>query len=293
MVKMIEKTLTILMMAALLLPGCDARGVMLAGGPADGGALAADAGVTMDTCGDAGAEDCAGPKEKFPYHDFYMELRAKFNSLPVDHGDWADDQGDAAYYGVAFYVGAGTAEKNSAFLDRARQGRQHDLTLVRAANNDLSALMNNLEENLMAELGLIEHMAASGDTKVVADVDTFLDNLNSLVESMGPYLEVDVNSWALKMYGPTTITGVIALINFRYAMLLKNDKVQQRLEFGRSIVKAIDDKVWTGAFYKFSTTVDRVDLYPNVMMAIVNTQDVCARVQPNSRSSGSTNTLQA
>ena len=49
--------LPILAVVTLVLPGCDARGVMLAGGPAgtDGGVPVADAGGSMDT----------GPEEKF------------------------------------------------------------------------------------------------------------------------------------------------------------------------------------------------------------------------------------
>lgn len=247
--------------AAVLAAGCDGGGD---GATADGGVVV-DAGPA-----DIGGSPDAGPASKFPYHDFYMEVRAKLDALPAVDGDWADDQGDAAYYGVAFYVSAGTSEHRSDFLDKAKKGRQHDLVLIRGANGDLSTLMNNLEENLMAVLGLIEHMAATGDTKVMPDVETFMDNLNDLVTSMGPYLEVDVNSWALKMYGPTTITGVVALINLRYAMLLSTDRTAERLAFGLSIIAAVDEKAWNGTYYRFSTTVDRVDLYPNVMMVIAN-----------------------
>jgi hypothetical protein len=211
-----------------------------------------------------------GPKEEFPYHAFFQAVRESVWSFPFEDGDWSADLGDAAYYGLAFYVNAGKVEDRSDHLARARQARQRNLTVIRAANDDVSYLMNNLEEGLMAELGLIEYMAVTGDDNGIQHVDAFLDNVNGLVESMGPYLEIDVDSWALKTYGPTTITGVVALMNLRYAELLKNDRAAERLEFGTKLVAVIDEKVWTGTFYRFSTTIERVDLYPNVMMIIAD-----------------------
>jgi hypothetical protein len=204
------------------------------------------------------------------YDPFYRELAASLWNLTVTGGDWADDQGDAAYYGLAYYINVGALENNAEYKARADGSRLRDLQIVRKANDDINYLLNNLEELLMAELGLIEYMHVTGDTAMRAHVDAFLDGLNSLVDSLGVYLDVGMDSWALQMYGPTTITGVIALLNLRYAELLGNDRKAERIAFGEKIIAAVDAKAWSGTFYRFKNGSDWLELYPNAMMSIAN-----------------------
>jgi len=121
---------------------------------------------------------------------------------------------------------------------------------------------------LLAALGLIEDENETGDGAARTDVDAVLDMTNELVKSLGVYLEVDMESYALQTYGATTITGVVALANLRYAELLKGPRVQERIEFGREVIRTIDEKAFNGTFYRFNTKTENLDLYPNVMMIL-------------------------
>jgi hypothetical protein len=92
----------------------------------------------------------------------------------------------------------------------------------------------------MAALGTIEHVGASGDRSMVPVLDDFVDRLDSLTHLLGDYVETGADkSWALRTYGPTAITALIALVEAQYALIVGGPRASERLDR----VIAIDAKV--------------------------------------------------
>ena len=206
----------------------------------------------------------------FPYHDFHMELKASMWEIGYHDGEWDEDFGDAAYYGLAYYVRTGMAG-NETDLARAREVMRRNLTEIRTANEDYIYFIEFLDEIMMAALGMIEYMAATGDTEPLADVDLLIESrINHVFDAFGPYIEGDMDFYALRTYGPTTIAGVCVLVNLRYAELLDTDKNQERIDYGLQVIGVIDEKVWDGARYLYRPDTQKMYLYPNATMIIAN-----------------------
>ena len=167
----------------------------------------------------------AGP----PLQDFYLELRETVLALPIDNGDWADDFGDAAYYGLAYPLRMGLTEGREELVTLATQVKDRNIQLVNETRTRLLGSMDILEEVVMAVLGLIEYMSITGDDAAIADLDGLMDLLNSMVAALGNYLDLDMESYALETYGPTSVTAMIALVNLRYGELLSNDRTADRI----------------------------------------------------------------
>lgn len=185
-------------------------------------------------------------------------------------GAWTEDQGDAAYYGTALYAhlaaeGTGPADASTI----AEASFAYNVGVLEHALDDVPWLLDNLEECMMSALGVIEVLDLGPRADGQAKLDAFLDLLDSMLAGFGDYLEVDVNSWALRTYGPTAITGAVALLHVQYAMLVGGDRGPERLERARAMLATVDAKAWNGSFYKFSLAEERLDLYPNMMMALV------------------------
>lgn len=205
------------------------------------------------------------------FHDFYVKIQEAVLEYHIQSGDWEDDFGDAAYYGLAFYVNAGESYDRDDYREIARQAKERNIKVIRDAKNNFVYFIEQLEEVLMAELGLIEYVSVTGDTSFMSDIDDLLDLTNETVDGLGPYLEIEgLGSYALETYGPTSITGVVALVNLRYAELLDSVRKQERLDYAESVIGVIDEKAFNGNYYKFNTKTDDLYLYPNLMMILSN-----------------------
>ncbi len=199
---------------------------------------------------------------------FYMELRDSAWSYPIESGDWTLDFGDAAYYGLAYYINAGTSESREDYIARATEVKDRNITIINDSKDDFVGFIDNLEELMMAELGLIEYMYVTGDTAPLATVDEFLDLANDTLTSFGTYIELDIGSYALSTYGPTTIAGVLVLINLRYAEMLDTPRKQERIDFAEGIMVTINEKAFMGNYYRFNSDTEALYLYPNIMMML-------------------------
>jgi hypothetical protein len=101
-------------------------------------------------------------------------------------------------------------------------------------------LEGEIQDRVMAALGTIEYVAASGDRSVVPVLDDFVDRLDALTHLLGDYLEVGAEqSWALRTYGPTAITALVALVEAQEALLVGGGRASERTD--RAI--AIDAKI--------------------------------------------------
>ena len=171
----------------------------------------------------------SAPEETFPIsaappsrHAALREsLTTESRRLSFKEGDWLEDLGDAPFFGLAWL-----SRRASAAPLPAEDAARLDQSLARARvllGSDL--LSGDLQEKVMAALGVIEHVAASKDRADVAAVDEFLDRLDHLVGALGDYLDgVGDTSWAVRTYGPTAVTALVALVHAQYALLVEGER---------------------------------------------------------------------
>ncbi len=188
-------------------------------------------------------------------------------------GDWEPDYNDGNFYGTAFYVRQGLEQGNAEYLERAREMMVFNAGILqRARREPLSYFAVNLDAVIMAILGSIEYMAATGEMQYLADVDFVLDLANAVLAIVYQnYLVTDVfgESYFTVTYGATVVTSVMALANLQVAVLLpENDKRGRRINSARAIVDAIEAAAWNGAFFRKNPAEERLYLYPNVMMML-------------------------
>ena len=207
-------------------------------------------------------------------------LTTDARSLSFDNGDWLEDLGDAPFFGLA-WLSRRAADGPLPPEDGARL----EASLARARvllASDL--LIGDLQEKVMAALGVIEHVAAAhqrGDSPDVAAVDAFLDRLDHLVGGLGDYLAgVEDASWAVRTYGPTAVTALIALVHAQYALLIDNELTAAHLDRALALEQKITDRALgdladaaTGRSargYAFGPGHAEIDLYPNVSMILLD-----------------------
>lgn len=200
---------------------------------------------------------------------FYDTLRERAEAFDYVEGEWRDDYSDANFYGLAFYARAGVELQDAAYLQRAKEIHDFDLSVLERATRDLDWTVEHLEEVLYAALGLIEHASATGETDAIATLDNFIDLANVLLGTFDNYLDVSLGEYAADTYGPTSITGGLALLNLQYAKYLNTPRTQDRIDAAVEIVQAIDERAFDGQRYLFRPGEDKLFLYPNSIMMLV------------------------
>ena len=200
---------------------------------------------------------------------FYDTLREQAGAFDYVEGEYLDDYSDANFYALAFYARVGVELEDAAYLQRADEIHDYNLSVLQRANNDPGWSAEHLEEVLYAALGLIEHAAATGETDAIATVDTFIDLSNFLVGVYDNYLDVSLGEYAADTYGPTSITGGLALLNLQYAKYLDTPRTQDRIDAAVEIVQTIDEQAFDGQRYLFRPGEDKLFLYPNSIMILV------------------------
>jgi len=155
------------------------------------------------SCGDGG--DAQEPRPDLPeaLTSFFERLLVDARTFREVDGGWTEDYGDAPFYGLALYTRLGAERSNAAFAARAARARAYDLTVVRQANADRDWYLANMEEAIMAALGLIEHAAQTGDDADLADIDAFVDGTDALVSLFGDYLPNGADIGVMQVNWPT------------------------------------------------------------------------------------------
>lgn len=218
--------------------------------------------------GGGGGED-ADDDAPDPLVVFYETMQENAEAFAFTGGDWTEDMGDAPFYGTGFYSRAGAEYARADYTATAATAVEYDVSLIQRAATDFAWFVENFEEVVMAGLGLIEYADQTGDEAFLADLETVIDNTNDLLALYGDYLDVDMESYALDTYGPTTVTAAAALLDLQYATYLSTGLRQSRIDRAVEIVAAIDENAYQGSWYIFSPDAPRLDLYPNVMMILV------------------------
>ena len=263
-------------------------------------AIAAVAALAAAVACQSSADDLAIPAKAPPSRHAAMReaLTTDARGLSFEGGDWLEDLGDAPFYGLA-WLSRRAADGPLPADDSARL----DASLARARTLLASDLLSgDLQEKVMAALGVIEHVAAvhdRGDSPDVVAVDAFLDRLDHLVMGLGDYLAgVEDTSWAVRTYGPTAVTALVALVHAQYAVYIDNGLTGDHLARAKSIEQTITDRALTDlsdaasgrSARAYATGPDRpgIDLYPNVAMILLEgrlfrlTRDETYRLQARS-----------
>jgi hypothetical protein len=192
------------------------------------------------------------------------------------NGDWEEDLGDAPFYGLAWLSRrAESGELDSAGLERRDAALAHAKTLLEG-----NLLEGDVQDRVMAALGVIEYVGASRDRALVPLLDDFVDRLDSLTHMLGDYIEVGADrSWALRTYGPTAVTALIALVEAQYALVVGGERAQERIDRALAIdakirERALADLVDTSTGrqargYAFAPAQPGIYDYPNLAMLLL------------------------
>lgn len=206
-------------------------------------------------------------------------LTTDARALSFDGGDWLEDLGDAPFYGLAWL----SRRAESGPLP-AEDTARLDASLARARVLLASDLLSgDLQEKVMAALGVIEHIAAlreRGDGADVAAVDAFLDRLDHLVSGLGDYLAgVEDVSWAVRTYGPTAVTALVAIVHAQYALYIDGVHTGEHRDRAIALEQTITDRALanlsdaasghSARAYAFGPGAVGIDLYPNVSMILL------------------------
>jgi hypothetical protein len=196
--------------------------------------------------------------------------------LSFDNGDWLEDLGDAPFFGLAWLARRAEAGPLPP-VDAARL----EPSLARARLLLASDLLSgDLQEKVMAALGVIEHVASSRDRRDVVALDAFLDRLDHLVVALGDYLEgVGDTSWAVATYGPTAVTALVALVHAQYALYVQGDRARDHQDRAIALEQRITDRALSDLVDGATSRSSRgyavgpgqatLDLYPNVSMMLL------------------------
>jgi hypothetical protein len=191
-------------------------------------------------------------------------------------GDWLEDLGDASFYGLAWL----SRRAESGNLDPDGLARR-DAALARAKvllDGDL--LEGDVQDRVMAALGVIEYVAASRDRSIVPALDDFIDRLDTLTRTLGDYIEVGGDeSWALRTYGPTAVTALVGLVHVQYALLVGGERARERIDRAVAIDAKIRERALTDLVDTFTSRTARAYAfapgqpelfdYPNLAMLLL------------------------
>lgn len=202
---------------------------------------------------------------------FYSELSVSALSFPRKDGAWDEHYGDAPFYGTAFNARAAVELGRADYREIADQSAVHSLSLLRRAQADSNYFLEDLEQVMMATLGLIEHSAVRGDAAPPIEVEQTIDRINAFAVGLGRYVDLDAGQFAIRTYGPTAITAAVALLDLQYATYFDNETAAERTAEARRIIETIERKARTadGRGYRVRPGEDLLELYPNTMMMLV------------------------
>ena len=206
-------------------------------------------------------------------------LAADSEGFAFGDGRWAEDQGDAAFFGVAWLAHRGDSSgRLAAAVARSVTLLGGDLGAPPAALDPSARLAGGdggIVDKIQAALGLIELVGATGDRAPVAAIDAFLDRLDARLRATGDYIDAD-GSRSLRIYGPTAATALAALAFAEYALLVGGPRADER----RDRAAALDDALHARAFddlsgggsargFAFAPNDARLVDLPNVLMLAV------------------------
>ena len=218
-----------------------------------------------------GCGDDAATLPPFAHETFYETLQQDAEGFALVDGDWKEDYGDAAFYGLAFYTWSAVTTGNTEHQALSEAAYTRTVRVLLEAD----LITGDVNEIAMSALGMVDYIAATGDSSALGVLDDLLDELNGLVGVFNFYLEGGViEGYAVDTYGPTSISGLVALLNLQYARLLDTARGEDRLSWAEEAVAAIGEQAWNAdaARYDFGDDRPGLFLYPNITMILAHTR---------------------
>jgi hypothetical protein len=210
------------------------------------------------------------------YGAMFDEIRDHVWAHGYDQGAWDPHWGDAPYYGPAFYAALGFGEGLRAEQERAQEAVAYNVALAETARSDaFGEFLRNANHVIYGTLGIIDYMAWSNDRAPLETVDAVVAVAGTLMGVMGYYLQ-DLDNNPAQVYGPTSITAIVAILYLQHAVLLQTDQAEDYIDQGRHIIARVDEVAWNGTFYQFDADNEgQLFLYPNVamMMALLRAHE--------------------
>ena len=217
---------------------------------------------------------CSSGGDKVPdfeHRELYLDLQACAEKFLFEEGEWVEDFDDGAFYGPAFYARAGKTEGKQAYSEMAAEAHARNLELVDGAN----LLTGDVNMIVMAALGMVEYIGATGDTGGLEALDALVVALMDLVDSFGFYVEPElVPGYAMETYGPTAINGLMVLLPLQRALIIEGGDTSAMIEFAEKVTGNIDERSYNSEYYEFYDGEQRpgLFLYPNITMIILNSR---------------------
>jgi len=202
---------------------------------------------------------------------FEAVLATVLLDVPLVDGNWAEDFGDARFYGPAILLGLGHELDNRCLMAFGQAGSEGNRNLIRMGQWCPLSFWQQLPEQVMAAYGLIETYRYERRADNLELIDAVLDRVNPALESLGLYLD-ELTHPEGTLYGPTTLTAAAAVLNMRYALQVGGPRGAERAEYGLRVIDAVNEGAYDAerGIYRFSLAARQLHLYPNAMMIIAN-----------------------
>jgi len=210
--------------------------------------------------------------EADPIISFQETLSVASEGFDYTDGEFHDDFGDGAFFGVAFYARSTQTQGPADHDTRAKAANAYNLGVLAGGVADPLGMLDILEEVFMATLGSIEYAGVTGDKAGLPTIAGIIEAMDAFSAGFGDYLEVSAGEFALDLYGPTAATAGLALIHLQHAHFFADNR-DKHVARGVAIVEAIDSKAWdaAGKRYKYRPDNEELYLYPNAtMLTVVN-----------------------
>ncbi len=192
-------------------------------------------------------------------------------NLPVK-GNWPEDFGDANFYGPGFFFRYGKAGSNTEQEKVGHETHTYNMEILQDTLADVSKLINQLEDVMMALFGLMERYHHSQDKATLAMLDKAIDVILLLAKTMDYYPEgtSSVGGYGVDTYGPTTTNATLSLLCLEYAGTVGGAKKAQRISEAEEILAKGRTMAWLKdkGYYKFSSKRSGLFLYPNITQLI-------------------------
>jgi len=210
----------------------------------------------------------------------YTDLQSDAEAFGYAEGQWTEDFGDAAAFGPTYYAHAGLQEDRPGYLEQAEEAATYNLSVLQQGTEDILWLGSNLEEVFMATQGAITWTGLLGKADPIDEIDALIDTMDPIVQATGDYMDMDLGEFASDLYGPTSVTGGVAVIYLQHAVYLNSTRSSEWVARAQEITEAIDEVAFHEDHYRFGPDVEKQYLYPNAVMLLVlcrlyeQTQDI-------------------
>jgi hypothetical protein len=248
--------------------------------------MASDLPRTQDSTSDVHPAETAVPGP--PFQDMFDEVLAYLlENAKCEGGNFAEDFGDACFYGQAFLVWHGVETADADMTTRGLHAAAFALGQAEKFLDNPAGFLEAGDDLVMGLLGLLETLqrydqavallgadavkeALPADKAQIADeVKGSVQGLDVLLQVMGDYVP-DADTYSVYTYGNTVVTALFALLDVELARRYPTLSAAW-LERAATIAETIHSQAWDDSLggYRFSPENEKLYLYPNIIMMLL------------------------